>query len=93
MTQRWIALFLSAGLVLLLAGVALAATQGYALDWWTVDGGGGQSTDGGYTLRGAIGQPDASVLTGGVYVLQGGFFTDLSAASSHREIFLPVVVR
>jgi hypothetical protein len=93
MTKQWIALLLSAVLVLLLAGAALAAVQGYTADWWTVDGGGGQSSGGDYTLRGAAGQPDAGVLTGGAYVLQGGFFTGLSAAPSQREIFLPVVVR
>ena len=54
MAQRWIALLLSAGLVLLLAGAALAAAQGYALDWWTVDGGGGQSVGGEYALRGGL---------------------------------------
>jgi hypothetical protein len=93
MAKKWIALLLSAGLVLLLAGAALATAQGYIMNSWTVDGGGGQSAGGGFALRGAIGQPDTGVLTGGAYVLQGGFFTGLSAASSQREIFLPVVVR
>jgi hypothetical protein len=93
MAKQWIALLLSAVLLLFLAGAALAPVQGVTLDWWTVDGGGGQSAGGEYTLRAAAGQPDAGVLTGGAYVLEGGFFTGLSAASSQREIFLPVVVR
>ena len=32
------------------------------------------STGGGYTLDGAIGQPDAGALTGGGYTLDGGFW-------------------
>ena len=34
----------------------------YAIDWSTVDGGGGTSSGGGYELRGTIGQPDASLV-------------------------------
>jgi hypothetical protein len=30
----------------------------YALDWWTVDGGGGASTGGVYSVTGTMGQPD-----------------------------------
>jgi hypothetical protein len=48
--------------------------QQYHIDWFTIDGGGGTSTGGGYTLSGTIGQPDAGTLTGGSYVLEGGFW-------------------
>jgi len=48
--------------------------QQYTIDWFTIDGGGGTSSGGGYTLSGTIGQPDAGTLTGGGYVLEGGFW-------------------
>jgi hypothetical protein len=53
-----------------LAGVASVNGPGYTLDWWTVDGGGGSSENGAYTLVGTIGQPDAGALSGGGF--QGG---------------------
>src|SRR5216683_1977715 len=52
---------------------ALAHAQ-YAIDWFTVDGGGGTSSGGSFTLTGTIGQPDAGTLSGGNYTLQGGFW-------------------
>jgi hypothetical protein len=39
-----------------------------------VDGGGGTSTGGVYTVSGTIGQPDAGVMTNGPYRLDGGFW-------------------
>ena len=41
----------------LLATGALAQT--YSIDWYTIDGGGGTSTGGVYSVSGTIGQPDA----------------------------------
>jgi hypothetical protein len=57
----------------LLSGGDLLA-QGYSINWWTLDGGGGTSTGGSYSLGGTIGQPDAGVMTGGQYTLTGGFW-------------------
>src|SRR5687767_11382039 len=52
------------------------SAQNYAIDWFTIDGGGGTSTGGGYTVSGTIGQPDASVsMTAGGYSLTGGFWS------------------
>src|SRR5438477_1677189 len=45
-----------------------------AIDWLTVDGGGGTSSGGSFTLTGTIGQPDAGRLSGGNYTLEGGFW-------------------
>lgn len=53
--------------------LSLAAQQ-YSITWYTIDGGGGTSSGGSYTLSGTIGQPDAGTLTGGSYVLEGGFW-------------------
>ena len=51
----------------------------FAIDWFTIDGGGGTSTGGGYSLSGTIGQPDAIAVTliGGSYVVEGGFWPGL----------------
>ncbi len=54
------------------------AAQGqttYALDWFTIDGGGSTSTGGVYTLSGTLGQPDASTMSGGTYTIAGGFWS------------------
>jgi hypothetical protein len=54
-----------------------ATAQSYSLDWSTIDGGGGTSTGGVYSVTGTIGQPDASqqAMTGGNYSLVGGFWS------------------
>jgi hypothetical protein len=50
--------------------------QSYAIDWFTVDGGGGTSTGGVYSVSGTIGQHDASgPVSGGNYSLTGGFWS------------------
>ncbi len=46
----------------------------YDLSWYTIDGGGGRSSGGQYTLTGTIGQPDAAYSRGGNYELLGGFW-------------------
>jgi hypothetical protein len=52
-----------------------ALAQNYSIDWYTMDGGGGISTGGVYSVTGTIGQPDAGALmSGGNYTLQGGFW-------------------
>ena len=53
-----------------------AFAQSYAIDWSTIDGGGGTSTGGVYSVSGTIGQPDASTttMTGGPFSLTGGFW-------------------
>jgi len=48
--------------------------QQYKIDWFTIDGGGGTSSGGPYTLSGTIGQPDAGRLSGGTFVIEGGFW-------------------
>jgi hypothetical protein len=57
----------------LLAESAMA--QAYEIPWYSVDGGGGTSSGGGFTLSGAIGQHDAGgPMTGGAFSLTGGFW-------------------
>ena len=50
------------------------SAQSYNIDWSTIDGGGGTSTNGQYSLTGTIGQPDAGAMSGGNFTLQGGFW-------------------
>jgi hypothetical protein len=53
----------------------LVCAQSYSIDWFTIDGGGGTSTGGVYSVSGTIGQPDAGgPLSGGQYSLIGGFW-------------------
>lgn len=54
----------------------------YAIDWFTIDGGGGTSSGGSYSLSGTIGQPDAGTLSGGSYTLEGGFWPGLVVPST-----------
>jgi hypothetical protein len=55
----------------------------YDLSWYTIDGGGGTSSGGAYTLSGTIGQPDAGgPMTGGSYSLVGGFWSIVAAIQS-----------
>lgn len=61
-------------LPLALIAPALAQAQSFAVDWFTIDSGGGTSSGGTYSLSGTIGQPDAGRLTGGSYTLEGGFW-------------------
>ncbi|MCX6925772.1 MAG: hypothetical protein NT154_21565 [Verrucomicrobia bacterium] len=58
----------------LLPAFCFPAWGQYSIDWSTVDGGGGTSTGGVYSVSGTIGQPDAGATSGGGYSLTGGFW-------------------
>jgi hypothetical protein len=82
-------------LAVLLPAAALAQERipgvVYDLSWWTVDGGGGTSENGGYVLEGTIGQPDAGpTLSEGDFTLIGGFWP---AGSVDYAVYLPLVLR
>ena len=57
----------------------LAVAQSYSIDWHTIDGGGGTSTGGVYSVSGTIGQPDAGTMSGGSYSVEGGFWEIVTA--------------
>ena len=79
--------------LLLLVSVVLAH-GGYNLSWFTVDGGGGDSSGGPYILSGTTGQPDAGELSGGTYSLTGGFWTGVAGPMPPLfAIYLPLVLR
>ncbi|HOT91482.1 MAG TPA: PKD domain-containing protein [Anaerolineae bacterium] len=71
-------------LIFLFCASAVVLAQsggGYDLTWWTVDGGGGTLSGGGYALGGTIGQPEPGpVLTGGSFALYSGFWAGGGAA-------------
>ncbi len=54
--------------------ITVPAFSDYEISWYTIDGGGGQSSGGTYTLIGTIGQPDAAYSAGGDYEVLGGFW-------------------
>ena len=76
----------------LLVGALLAfaplATGQYSIGWQTIDGGGGTSTGGVYTLTATIGQPDAGAMSGGNYTLQGGFWGIIAAVQTPGAPYL-----
>jgi len=54
--------------------------QPFALDWWTIAGGGGTSGDGEFTVRGTIGQTDTGIVSDGTFTLEGGFWPGVSGS-------------
>ena len=54
-----------------------ARAQSFSIDWFTIDGGGGTSSGGDFSLGGTIGQTDANAqpMTGGAFSLTGGFWS------------------
>jgi hypothetical protein len=51
-----------------------AAHAQFQIDWYTIDGGGGTSSGGAFSLTGTIGQPDAGTANGGTFQCLGGFW-------------------
>lgn len=81
------------GLLLLVDGATRLAAQNYAIDWFTVDGGGGTSSGGGYVLSGTIGQPDAGgPMTAGSYSLTGGFWSLLTVIQTPGTPMLTITL-
>lgn len=78
-------------LALSMAVTACAFAQ-YAIDWQTVDGGGGTATGGVYLVSGTIGQPDAGAsMSGGTYSLKGGYWA-MIAVQTEGAPYLTIVV-
>src|SRR6266581_9809772 len=81
------------GLVVALAGSASRlAAQTYSIDWFTIDGGGGTSTGGVYSVSGTVGQPDAGTMSGGNYSLTGGFWSLLSVVQTPGAPLLTITL-
>lgn len=78
-----------AGLVVF-ASSSVGSAQSYSIDWYTIDGGGGTSTGGVYSVSATIGQPDAGTMSGGNFTLVGGFWSIVSAVQTVNAPFLTV---
>jgi hypothetical protein len=69
-----------------------ALAQTGSIDWLTLDGGGGASAAGAYSISGTVGQPDAGSLRGSRYTLEGGFWGILAAAPAPGAPSLRIVL-
>src|SRR6266403_6412819 len=79
-------------LALFVASASCLRAQSYSIDWFTIDGGGGTSTGGVYSVSGTIGQPDAGHLSGGNYTIDGGFWGIIAAIQTPGAPQLRVVL-
>jgi hypothetical protein len=74
-------------------GFAIAAPNAFTINWWTVDGGGGTSQGGDFTVSGNIGQHDTSpLMEGGDYSVVGGFWGG-AIVNPDSYLYLPLVLR
>ncbi|MFZ4573239.1 MAG: hypothetical protein ACOYN0_02510 [Phycisphaerales bacterium] len=61
--------------VAVLSAAASTASAQFAIDWYTIDCGGGTSSGGAFQVSGTIGQFDAGApMTGGGFTVTGGFW-------------------
>jgi hypothetical protein len=72
---------------------AQGSGAGFDLAWFSVDGGAGTSSGGGYVVDATIGQPDAGLLSGGNYTAGGGLWGGGALPGVRHEVYLPLVVR
>jgi hypothetical protein len=81
----WLGLFLA-----LLFPAANAQT--FSVDWFSIDGGGGTSTGGVFSVSGTIGQPDAGHMSGGNFTVDGGFWGIIGSIQMPGSPLLSVFV-
>ncbi|MBI5385939.1 MAG: hypothetical protein HZA90_14770 [Verrucomicrobia bacterium] len=67
-----------------------AQAQTYVSDWFTLDGGGGTSSNSQYSVSGTLGQPDTGTMSGGQFTLHGGFWGILAAVPTPGAPLLTV---
>jgi hypothetical protein len=77
-------------LACLFSATGFAGAQDYTIDWFTIDGGGGTSSGGAYTISGTIGQPDAGAMSGGQYSLIGGYWSIIDVIQTPEAPLLMV---
>lgn len=71
-----------AGLMVVTSSLAQFSGEGFEITNNTIDGGGGLSSGGDFTITGTIGQPDANpqFSNGGGFTLAGGFWANATIA-------------
>jgi len=78
--------------ILILLSVAASRAQSFSIDWFTIDGGGGTSTGGVFSVSGTIGQPDAGHMSGGNFTVDGGFWGIIGSIQTPGSPLLSVFV-
>ena len=91
---------------MLLTPVALApvasaqASADFDLTWNLIAGGGGRSTSPEFVVNGSVGQPAAGPVSGGEYVLSGGFWCGVAETAptppptpGPYTLYLPIVIK
>jgi hypothetical protein len=79
-------------LCLLISALSFPLQAQYAIDWFTIDGGGGTSTGSVYSVSGSIGQPDAGgPMTNGQYSVTGGFWVLPTAVQTTNAPTLTII--
>ncbi len=76
----------------LLSAFCFSALGQFSLDWSTIDGGGGTSTGGVYSVTGTIGQPDAGTMSGGNFTVDGGFWGVIAAVQTPGAPWLTITL-
>lgn len=67
---------------------AAARSSGYVLDWDSVDGGTPQTgSSATFRVRGSVGQPDVGSVSGGVFRIDGGFWSSTAVLGGGDGLF------
>ena len=82
-TREWLPM-ISCGAVLMILCVAVQGgdLQETSIAWHSIDGGGGVSAGGPFTVAGTVGQPDAGTMSGGHFSLSGGFWNSSAGGAT-----------
>lgn len=85
---RWLAA--GGALLIALGAIGVLAQQGgnYEFQLYSIPGGGGESSAGGYSIHGSIGQPFAGSVEGSGWRLEGGILGGGLTATTY-ELYLP----
>jgi len=75
-------MIIAAGVWLFLTSLPIHAQSNFVINWSTIDGGGGTSTGGVFSVSGTVGQPDAGRMSGGNFGVEGGFWGFISAVQT-----------
>ena len=90
--RKWAWVVLTLILVAALFSIVLAQTGQFDLPWHTIDSGGGESSGGDFAIQAAVGQPDASSMSGGDFTMSGGFLVaPISPDTGAIDVFLPLL--
>ena len=74
------------GVAVCLLATAVAVADEFDITRWSIDGGGVMHSSGGqFEVSGTIGQPDAGTMSGGDFVLNGGFWFPLAPGDCNSD--------